>query len=194
MLRGVAILALCVAPLIASAQVFRCQGADGKTVFTDAPCGERVLRAKTPQELANERVAAMQSRQQQAATAAAERDRNNYMSNGGEQQVAANYGGGTTSSGGGDGIDKAACDKAKREVDSVVSMVTLSKSQRETRLVEARRQADLACLGAQRAGEIRSQEAAAPKITNRTTIINQQQPDTRPRFCDKPQGGMMYCF
>lgn len=141
--------ALCVIGLSstapAHAQVHRCLDASGKTIYSDAPCttgqpGQLIERRKSQEEIVRERMQAAEANERKYRSQQAERDQQNFET---QRQNASRS---TVSTQQPQNLSGSrACTEAKKDLEYVSSIRTISQDEKRMRTNAAITQVNAAC-------------------------------------------------
>lgn len=129
----------------ASAQVHRCKDAAGKTIFSDAPCsvgqtGELVQRGRTREEILEERLRISEEYERQSRNRAERAERSNYDRETQERMEYVRQRNNIP-----DKSTSNACKSAKKELEFVSSIQTLSYEAKRARMNAASTNVDVSC-------------------------------------------------
>lgn len=129
----------------ASAQVYRCKDAAGKTVFTDSPCsvaqtGELVQAAKSREEILEDKLRAAEAREREANARAARAEREPNGNDAREQNVNITVRNNTP-----DKSKSTECANAKRELDAISGIQTGNQNVKNSRMQAAAFNVNTSC-------------------------------------------------
>ncbi len=167
------------AALPVQAQVFRCTGADGKTLYSDQPCSARSRSAlieapRTQQEIAAERELAAQAEERKQRARSAEREQQLLDARLQQQerqlQPAPQHAAPRAPGGG----DAEACRAARKELEFVSSIRTVPQDEKRLRTNAAITNVNAAC------------GSSTPLMQEPPRVV------VHPRSC-RTTGGVTYC-
>ncbi len=153
----------------AQADVYKCKGSDGRTVYADEPCGRNATR------LSNLEINTL------PASIVAKPDRPSLAPVPTAQNLPETQAPATTPA---FVANAAQCERARRNADTTASSFTADPKRVEL----AQQEVNIACFGSAKAGEIEQARAAATRV-----IIHQARPALRPpRFITFCRGAFCY--
>ena len=129
----------------ASAQVYRCKDSSGNTIYAEKPCsgslsGQQIQRAKTREEMLEDRLRVAEENERKANIRALSAERASFSREPQERTVNINYQDNTP-----DKSKSIECINAKKELDFVSSIQTLSREDKRARMSAADTNVRVSC-------------------------------------------------